>query len=234
MPERTYPGSELDIFAEAVNWKGYLRTMLAGYLRGSVLEVGAGTGATTRVLCGDIHGEWVCLEPDPALSGKARVPPGINWICGSLADLPLSALFDCVLYVDVLEHIADDSAELRRASGHLRPGGAMVVVAPAHQRLYSPFDARIGHYRRYDKATIREAGPDGMALETLRYLDTAGLLVSAANRMLLRQSEPSLGQVLFWDRAVVPCSRVLDRLLRYRLGKSILAVWRKPGSVEGA
>jgi len=228
MSEQTYPGTELEIFAEALNWKRYLRSMLAGYLRGRVLEVGAGIGATTRVLCGDHHGEWVCLEPDAALSAKARVPPGVVWIRGNLAELPASELFNCILYLDVLEHVVDDRAELVRARDHLRPGGAIVVAAPALQSLYSPFDARIGHHRRYDKTAIRRASPDGMALETLRYIDAAGLVASAGNRVLLRQSDPSLAQVLFWDRVLVPCSRVLDRLLRYRIGKSILAVWRKP------
>ncbi len=228
MPEYAYPGGELEIFAEAVHWKRYLRSMLAGYLRGRVLEVGAGIGANTRVLCAEGRGEWVCLEPDAALSARARVPEGVVWIRGSIADLPPAELFDCILYLDVLEHIADDGGELARARDHLRPGGVLAVAAPAHQSLYTPFDARIGHYRRYDKCGIRKAGPEGMALETLRYLDAAGLLASAGNRLLLRQSDPSRGQVLFWNRVLVPCSRVLDPLLGYRLGKSILAVWRKP------
>lgn len=228
MPEHTYPGEELEIFAEAINWKRYVRAALSGYLRGRILEVGAGLGATTRVLCRDIRGEWLCLEPDQELSSKAQVPSGVDWMCGTLLDLPDSAQFDCVLYLDVLEHIEDDNAELERASSHLNPGGTLVVLAPAHQRLYSPFDARIGHYRRYDRAMIRRVGPSGLILERLRYLDSVGLLASGANRMLLRQSDPSLTQVLFWDRVMVPCSRVLDRLFLHRLGKSVLAVWRRP------
>jgi 2-polyprenyl-3-methyl-5-hydroxy-6-metoxy-1,4-benzoquinol methylase len=227
MPEQTYPGTELDLFARALNWKRYLRRMLAGYLQGRVLEVGAGIGATTCVLCENHHGEWVCLEPDPELSARACVPSGVTWKRGNLIDIPAFELFDCILYMDVLEHIADDRLELERARDHLNANGVIVVAAPAHQSLYSPFDASIGHYRRYDKETIRQASPEGVVIETLRYMDAAGLLASAGNRVLLRQSDPSLKQVLFWDRVLVPCSRVLDRLLGYRIGKSILAVWRR-------
>ena len=36
-----------------------------------------------------------------------------------------------------------------------------------------------------------------------------------------------LGQILFWDRVLVRLSRALDPLLGYRVGKSILGVWRK-------
>jgi hypothetical protein len=32
---------------------------------------------------------------------------------------------------------------------------------------------------------------------------------------------------MIWDRLLVPLSRPLDRLLRYRVGRSIAAVWER-------
>ena len=52
-----------------------------------------------------------------------------------------------------------------------------------------------------------------------------GLLASGANKLALKQSAPSLRQILFWDRCMIPASKALDPLLGYRLGKSIAAVW---------
>ena len=66
-----------------------------------------------------------------------------------------------------------------------------------------------------------------MRVERLRFLDAAGMLASLANRWLLRSSLPTVGQIALWDQWLVPCSRVLDPLLAYRLGKSVLAVYRK-------
>ncbi len=63
----SYVGSELDIFSQATRWKAYY---LKKYLGSAVLEVGAGIGATTLSLCDGSHGRWVCLEPDPGLSGQ--------------------------------------------------------------------------------------------------------------------------------------------------------------------
>ena len=60
----------------------------------------------------------------------------------------------------------------------------------------------------------------------LRYLDTAGLIASLGNRLLLRSAMPTEKQLGFWDRRLVPVSRTIDPLLRYRLGKSIVGVWR--------
>jgi hypothetical protein len=61
----------------------------------------------------------------------------------------------------------------------------------------------------------------------LRYLDAVGMLASTANRLLLKQSTPSPAQIALWDRALVTASRVVDPLLGYTLGKSVLGVWRR-------
>ena len=128
--------------------------------------------------------------------------------------------------MDVLEHIQDDRAELERAAEHLHPGGRLIVLAPAHMLLYSPFDRAIGHHRRYDARSLPGVVPRELRREGLWYLDALGYLASLANRLLLRQDLPSSRQIRFWDRLLVPCSRPLDWVLRYRFGRSILGVWR--------
>lgn len=230
----TYEGSELEVFEQATNWKSYFNSQLSGYLRGRVLEVGAGLGATTRLLCDGRQDEWVALEPDPALAQGMRerlaadpLPIPVEVRVATLADLPAEELFDTILYIDVLEHIEDDRREMERAARHLKPGGRVIVLAPAHQCLYTPFDQAIGHYRRYSIRSLRGAAPRNLRAERLFYLDSVGMLASLANRLLLRSAQPSLRQVLFWDRVLVRTSRVVDRLLRYRVGKSVIGIWRK-------
>lgn len=228
-----YRGGELEVFAAALRWKAYLRRQMAPFVGGRVLEVGAGLGGTTRLLARLPHASWLCLEPDADLArriGGADLPATVTVRSGTLAGLDAAARFDAVLYVDVLEHIADDRAELAAAAAHLAPGGRLVVLAPAHQALFSPIDAAFGHYRRYDAASLRAAAPDGLEPMRLRYLDSAGMLLSLANCWLLRQSMPTSGQIAVWDRLVVPISRLLDPLTGYRLGKSVLAVWRRSPS----
>jgi SAM-dependent methyltransferase len=233
MTEFRYAGSELDLFAKVVNWKAYWSRQMAPFVAGDVLEVGAGIGANTAFVDRGATGNWVCLEPDPALASelsgklKRKAGPPYETKCGTLRTLGGQRLFDTILYVDVLEHIEDDREELRLASSHLRPDGRLVVLSPAHQRLFSPFDAAIGHLRRYNRPMLRRISPDGLRLERLRYLDCAGLSASASNLLLLRQPMPSAAQLQFWDRWLVPISRVLDPVFVYSLGKSILAIWRK-------
>ena len=147
---------------------------------------------------------------------------------GTLADLEDRDRFDTILYMDVLEHIDDDRAELALAADRLRPGGQLIVLAPAHQWLFTPFDAAIGHYRRYTKRMLRAAAPAAMRPIRLAYLDAAGMLASLGNRLVLKSAMPNPGQIAVWDRFLVPCSRWIDPMLGYTLGKSVLAVWTKP------
>ena len=109
----------LSYFADATNWKSYLRAFLSKYIRGAVLEVGAGIGATTKVLYDGSQRSWVCLEPDPNLARKHReemaqfphtCKPEI--VLGDIRTVDTRQRFDCILYIDVLEHIEDDHQEM--------------------------------------------------------------------------------------------------------------------------
>ncbi|MCO5167425.1 MAG: methyltransferase [Planctomycetes bacterium] len=231
-----YVGEELELFARARRWKDYLRAELRPALGRRVLEVGAGVGASARALCAGDEERWVCLEPDPAqaarieaLRAAGALPACCSVVTGTVADLPDEAAFDAALYLDVLEHIADDAGELARAGARLVPGGRLVVLSPAHPWLFSPFDAAVGHLRRYTRASLAAAAPAGWPCARLDYLDAAGLLASALNRALLRQSLPTARQLAVWDALLVPLSRRLDARLQHRVGKSILGVWVKPG-----
>jgi SAM-dependent methyltransferase len=227
-----YVGSELELFAKAEKWKKYWSQVIQPFVRGDVLEVGAGLGGNIPYI-GDGAASYTELEPDASLAGQIRSVEAkdiarVRVLEGVLGDLPAAELFDTILYIDVLEHIENDAQEFERAMGHVREGGHLVVLAPAHEALRSPFDDAVGHFRRYDAASLRAlgAGQRRCEIAAMRYLDAVGLLASLANRVFLRASMPKVSQVLFWDRFLVPASRLLDPVLGYRVGKSIIGIWR--------
>lgn len=223
--EFQYMGSELALFEKARNWKAYWRSVIAPFVRGDVLEAGAGIGANTQLLRELAHSRWTALEPDAALS--AQIEGADEVLTGTLDHVPDERRFDAILYIDVLEHIEDDRAELRKAAAHLNPGGQVIVLSPAHPFLFTPFDAAIGHFRRYTCDSLRRAAPPDLTLRKLVYLDSAGMLASLGNRLLLRSSMPTESQVLIWDRFLVPISRAVDSLFAGRVGKSVLGVWSR-------
>lgn len=229
-----YIGEELEYFQYAVNWKRYFSGFFRPYLRGHVAEVGAGMGANVPFLLTDAVTNYLCIEPDEKLAAvvedkiaKGNLPSRCSVQQGFLGS-GVQAAFDALLYIDVLEHIEDDAAEVRKAAAALKPGGYLCVLVPANPEDYTAFDKAIGHYRRYTKkALLKTAQQPSLQVEWCRYLDSFGSLASKMNKLLLKQSAPSKSQVLLWDRFMIPVSKVMDKPTGYRRGKSLLLVAKK-------
>jgi len=237
-----YEGSELELFAEATNWKSYLGRVLRPFIRGRVLEVGAGIGSNIPFLHNARVSEWTALEPDEAMAARLAeriraggLPSPCRVLAATLPDLARRRAdgsaepgYDAILYIDVLEHIAEDAAETAAAATLLAPQGHLVTVSPAHPFLFTPFDAAIGHRRRYTRRSLMAAAPPQGQLVMLRMLDSGGFFASLGNRLLLKSSMPTRAQVRVWDKLLVPVSRVVDPLTGWCFGKTIAGVWQGP------
>ena len=203
------------------------------YLHGSVLEVGAGLGTITRLLADRYPGlRLVALEPAQnvfgELSSVAALSPNVTACQATLADYRAAGdrRFDAVMYLNVLEHIEDDAAELRLAADALRHGGALLVFGPAMNVLYSELDHRAGHYRRYDTEGLRTLIEHaGLQPVYTRYFDVLGVLPYLVVYRLLRREAISGSSMWGYDRVLVPLSRALQRAVPAPpLGKNVIAV----------
>ena len=56
---------------------------------------------------------------------------------------------DCIIMMDVLEHIEDDSKFLELVLDRLKENGVLIVTVPAFQSLFSFHDTFLLHFRRY-------------------------------------------------------------------------------------
>ena len=134
---------------------------------------------------------------------------------------------DSVLYINVLEHIEDDRAELLNAYRALPAGGCLLLFVPALPQLYSEVDRSMGHFRRYyKKELIQRVKEAGFEVENARYFDLAGIIPWYVNFVLLKNTF-SAGSVALYDKVVVPSMRLFEKLITLPIGKNILLVARK-------
>lgn len=229
-----YQGQELVLFEKAINWKKYFSGLIQSFINGRVLECGAGIGSTCKVLNDGSAKEWILLEPDKEMAEFLRnkislneLPSNCKVIEGTISSLENKSRFDTILYIDVLEHIKNDNEEIEMAAFCLNDGGHLIILSPAFSSLYSKFDNAIGHYRRYTRKKLKSLVPASLKLRSLRYLDSSGFFISFTNRFFLKQKYPTKKQVHFWDRYIIPVSKISDKIFNYSFGKSILGIWQK-------
>jgi 2-polyprenyl-3-methyl-5-hydroxy-6-metoxy-1,4-benzoquinol methylase len=224
---------DLERLGTAKHFFDWVLDELDPYLHGRLLEVGAGLGTITRKLV-DRYPDLSIVAVEPAenlfadLESYAALTPQVTARRQTLAEYEPDRAggFDAVLYLNVLEHIADDAQELRLAARVLRPGGALLVFGPALEWLYSELDYRAGHYRRYSLRRLRAlASAAGLQVVSARYFDVLGVLPYLVVYRLSRHADIAGSTLWGYDRLVVPLSRLIQRAVPHPpLGKNVLLV----------
>lgn len=99
----------------------------------SLLDVGCGAGGLGRGLRQRGHGaRLVGIEPDPALAAHAAAHYDAVHRLDIEAEAPPveAGSLDVLVYGDVLEHLRDPWAVLKRDAALLGPGGTLLVCVP--------------------------------------------------------------------------------------------------------
>ena len=218
---------------------------------GDLLEVGCGQGAFASRLCRRAR-TFLAVEPDPTSFEIARARLPKNGILNhGVEALPDAARFDTVCAFEVIEHLAQDAEALRAWVSRLRPGGTLLVSAPAHSRRMGAWDELVGHYRRYDPEQmaklLQQAGLTDVRVHLYGY--PAGPILEAARNWIARrrlarsqhesgfdqrtassgrQLQPRPGMSGLVAATVTPALVALQRLFPNR-GIALLASGRLPG-----
>jgi SAM-dependent methyltransferase len=200
-----------------------------------VLEAGCGTGGNLSLLAG--HGALDAFEYD----ADARALASAKNVCtvkpGALPDGvdAAGAPYDLIAILDVLEHIDDDVASLRRLGALLGDDGRILLTVPAMPFLWSSHDELHHHKRRYTRASLQAATKAaGLRVEHIGYFNALLFPLALAQRMLAKLTgsrqpidalpSPTVNGVL---RSIFASERHLVGRVRLPVGLSLFAVIRR-------
>ena len=134
----------------------YCLSFIKKYIKGNVLEIGAGCGSFTRNFMGTNIRKLTLTELDKKnildLKKKFKNKSNVKIVNGLIDRVENK--YDTILYLHVLEHIKNDKLEIKKAKEKLKKGGYLIIMVPAHQNIYSNLDKAVGHFRRYEKRRI--------------------------------------------------------------------------------
>ncbi len=163
---------------------------------------------------------------------------GISIMDQEKIDAP-DASYDCVLALDVLEHLEDETKMIREMKRVLKPGGIMIVTVPAYRFLWGVQDTVAHHFRRYVRGEIVDTVVRGGGVRPIfsSYYNSLLFVPIAAVRLLFRwfhidtqrHSDYEIGpawvnSLLYW---IFNCEAYLLRLMSFPFGVSIVVVLKK-------
>jgi SAM-dependent methyltransferase len=197
-----------------------------------ILEIGCGRGIVVQHLVSRGWDVWgvELATPAPIEGIEERV------ITGSDAE-NLSSAFrasvECIMLLDVIEHIEDAPAFLRRMLRSFPNAGTAIVTVPARPEAWSNYDDYYGHFRRHTPASLRdELTRGGLRPIRVRYFFHSLYFAAVAINLAGRQRDVALSAPghIGLHRFVATSMWLENRILgpmRIVPGLSLLAIARR-------
>lgn len=153
----------------------------------TILDIGAGSGFFAKSIAHlDPELNAICIDPNyesewQEFDGKIKF---VRTTAHRSANI--------YLFVDVLEHVADDLALLKSYTDSAPDGALVMISVPAFMSLWSPHDEFVEHFRRYRLEQVESIilRADLELLES-RYLFGAIFPIAWLIRKLKRNSAPA-------------------------------------------
>jgi 2-polyprenyl-3-methyl-5-hydroxy-6-metoxy-1,4-benzoquinol methylase len=224
-----YPKVVTERFDNANLHINYCLKFIKKYLKGDILEVGAGCGSFTKNYLNKSINSVTLTELDQKnildLKEKFKKNTNIKILNKTIEEV--DEKFDSIIYLHVLEHIKNDEQEILNATKRLNKNGFLIIMVPAHQKIYSNLDRAVGHFRRYE---IEFFNKNFKSLKkiNIKFLDTMGYFLYLFNKFFFKKEVyPSKFKIFIWDKIFTPLTVIVDFIFRYRFGKCILVIYKK-------
>jgi SAM-dependent methyltransferase len=223
---------ELKLMELARNYNEWLLELCRPYIGLNLLEIGAGIGTFTK--------EWANITDQVTaieiadncaaiLKDRFQNNNKVKVMNDDFLNLRPSIFgeVDTVVSFNVFEHIENDLKGFQLVYDSLVKGGVFLIYVPAFQSLYGKTDQEIGHYRRYNKASLtKKLEQVGFAIEKKKYVNLVGYfawyLKAKRSNVLLSKRD-----IQIYDRLVIPWLKVIERYITPPFGQSVFVVAKK-------
>jgi hypothetical protein len=234
----TYVGKDLEAMSFAVNYHRWILDEFRPFLGKRFVEVGAGIGDFSRLLLEERPESLSLVEPSAmmdrlqtevgAIETETRVAFHRSIFANVRDEIVKGARPDSIFYVNVLEHIENDTIELQMVHESLEANGRCFIFVPAMRSLYGRFDRKIGHFRRYSKKELEEKCVSvGFRIRKSKYFDLVGIVPWWLKYRLFRSDALGRGSVSAYDTYMVPLTKRLESSVRPFVGKNVLIIGEK-------
>lgn len=220
----------LESMSQAVWYNQWTLKKFEPFLKGEILEVGCGIGSFTQTLA-KYDSVWV-IDINQNYLEKVRKKLGIK-VKSGFGDIEKGEYFfgkkefDCIISLNVLEHIKDDRKALKNIYSLLKSNGYLILLVPAHDFLYGKIDQSIGHFRRYNKKVLEEIltkiGFKIIKIKTLNFLGAIGWWISSK---LLSNSRVDESKIRIFN-FIAPFVLRIEDLVEPPFGTSMLIIAKK-------
>ncbi len=198
----------------------------------NILEIGSGTGNLTkwlvkkgRVTATDIQKEFIedlkvrfsYFDETQARQWDATKPAWRG-----------AKRYDTVVAFNVLEHIEDDRKALKTWASLVEENGRLIILVPHNQRLFSPIDKAVGHYRRYSRQELcQKIEETGLIVKNSFYSNFLGVFGWWVTGILLKRSDLNSGSVRLYA-LVKKYFGPIERIFEHFTGLSVVVVATAP------
>jgi 2-polyprenyl-3-methyl-5-hydroxy-6-metoxy-1,4-benzoquinol methylase len=140
-----------------------------------IVDVGCGVGNLIGAVASHCRKIGIEYAPHDLSLAVQQERPGVWFVRGSAHELPLSSeAVDVLLFIEVLEHLADERSVLREITRCLKPGGQLIISVP-NTYYFPDYFELIGHYRHYTRQQLCDQLGE-VSLHVKRYIDDYPLL----------------------------------------------------------
>lgn len=224
----------LEIISQADHFNKWMYSSIRPFLKGEILEIGSGIGNISKFLIAtgfdttlsDYNSEY-CEQLKEFFSDKPHVKnilqidlqlPGFTNAYASLKEK-----FDTLVMLNVIEHLENDSEAIANCRYMLKPGGNLVVLAPAYSCLYCRLDQELGHYRRYTSKKMKMVfKKESFDILKTKYFNLLGVFGWFFFGKILRRK--TLGTEMNTFNRIVLLAKAMDKITFRKLGLSVIVI----------